>query len=192
MCYLAVDHHKKIVHKKLISIMDEQTDTDSSTKDRLVSQLQRLNLQIEVLQAEVTQLRLFGSQARKRRKDEVGQLRLTLTGKSGLLWLKMQKMRRFGNLTQCKNALTYQRNPEHDTSPKTLTAEAKLLLALRQGAIIDRQSEIIQKFQKDTIEYLYTTVLPNIKDEQKMATVSRARNADDASTTLILSVTRGL
>ena len=166
--------------------MGKPPDVDSCAKDRLVARVQRLQSHIDVLRVEVNQLRSFGAQTRKRRKDEIGRLRRNLNGKSRELWLKMQKMRRFGNLAQCKKLLMYPRDPSHDISSKTLTAEAKLLLAQRQGGMVDHQSEIVQKFQKEMIDYLYTTVLPHIKDEQRMATVSHGRSPYGAPTILIL------
>jgi hypothetical protein len=168
--------------------MGKPPDVDFCVRDRSVARVQRLQSHIDILRAEVNQLRNIGVQTRKRRKDEIGRLRRNLNGKSRELWLKMQKMRRLGNLAQCKKLLMYPRDPSHDISPKTLTAEAKLLLAQRQCGMVDHQSEIVQNFQKEMIDYLYTTVLPHIKDEQRMATVSRGRTLYGASTFLILSV----
>jgi len=133
--------------------------------------LHRIENQIQILQVEIQQSRTNGVQTRKRRKEEIGKIQKNLNGKSRELWLKMQKMRRFGNLGQCKKVLTYPREETQDVSNKTIHAEAKLLLAMLQGGMIDHQAQIVQQFQKDMIEYLYTTVLPRIRDEQRMATV---------------------
>lgn len=170
---------------------DEQSSDDDFQKQMEDDQeYGRLVAQVEQLRAECKITKMSGSHTRKRRQDETLLMKQEMQTKSRNLWFQYQKMRRFGNLQECKDALLLVDRQDGDaagdgdqdmTSSKSpvIMAEAKLLRAQRQGGIIDHQSKILHQYQQDTIDYLYTTVLPQIKDERELAAVSTLFGRND-------------
>eukprot|EP00934_Nitzschia_sp_Nitz4_P000908 Nitzschia sp. Nitz4//scaffold416_size9149//1197//3470//NITZ4_009103-RA/size9149-processed-gene-0.4-mRNA-1//-1//CDS//3329551364//908//frame0 len=131
-------------------------------------EVSRLRGNIAHLQSELDALKNSGRSTQKRRNKETDEMKRYINSKLREIWLEQQKSRRFG-LAQYRKEILKCSLPAHDTSNAVLAAEAKVLRAQHNGAIVDHQLSVVHSFQEEIIEYLHQTALPDVKNEHELA-----------------------
>jgi len=143
------------------------TGSVEETKD---PQLWNTLEQIRATRAELNRIKQSFKQGNRRRREEIGGWKMKKNQCNRDLWLALQKNRRFG-LNEYKETLLAHSPPNQATSPSVLIAEAKLLRAQINSHIADHQLKVVYAHHQAMIDYLYTTALPSVKDEEELATM---------------------
>eukprot|EP00339_Tiarina_fusa_P023454 CAMPEP_0117007788 /NCGR_PEP_ID=MMETSP0472-20121206/7542_1 /TAXON_ID=693140 ORGANISM="Tiarina fusus, Strain LIS" /NCGR_SAMPLE_ID=MMETSP0472 /ASSEMBLY_ACC=CAM_ASM_000603 /LENGTH=364 /DNA_ID=CAMNT_0004709655 /DNA_START=180 /DNA_END=1270 /DNA_ORIENTATION=- len=192
------DHHNNSNSMMMISDPSDRTIEDdvasivasilSHSNDDAASDPEIIHCQREIrtLRAELRRMKQSGNNTRRRRANtDLKTLRQHKSAKGRELWIKQQTSKRGGalfgsGLQEYKTELMKCTLPSHDSTPATLTAEAKLLRVQHNSWMTDRQMEIVQNFQRDMIDYMYNTALPDIRQEHELAAMVGQSQVDKA------------
>jgi hypothetical protein len=162
-----------------MSLLDFQQDEALSDPEVIA-----LQQEIRSHKQELRRMQQSGKSSYRRRNTELSALKSKKNQKARELWVKQQtkKSSRFGSgFGEYKAEMLKCSLPGHDTSPNTLTLEAKVLRAQHNEWVTDRQMEIVQKLQQGMIEYMYTVALPSIRDEHELAAMVGKSQVNKAS-----------
>ena len=162
------------------------------TSDEIASdpEIIHMNREIRMAKSELARIKKSGLLTQQRRTNQdLKLLNQKKNTKSRQLWIKNQGFKHNflrGYLTDYKSQLMKISLPSHDTSTKTLTAEAQLLRQQHINGCVDHQMSIVQNMQSEMIDYMYNTVLPEIRNEHELAKmvgenqVVKARQSKDS------------
>eukprot|EP00529_Nitzschia_sp_RCC80_P010739 CAMPEP_0113487574 /NCGR_PEP_ID=MMETSP0014_2-20120614/25577_1 /TAXON_ID=2857 /ORGANISM="Nitzschia sp." /LENGTH=640 /DNA_ID=CAMNT_0000381271 /DNA_START=217 /DNA_END=2139 /DNA_ORIENTATION=- /assembly_acc=CAM_ASM_000159 len=123
--------------------------------------------EVKVARAKLKTLRDDNRQMTKKHRGDLASWQQRKASKGREIWMKRQYAKNFGLalykdiLMDCSEA-----SDEHDSSPKTLNAEASLLRAQHNEKMTENLMTMVHTHQQELIDHFYTDLLPKMKEER--------------------------
>mmetsp|Transcript_12029 Transcript_12029/g.28956 ORF Transcript_12029/g.28956 Transcript_12029/m.28956 type:complete len:635 (-) Transcript_12029:91-1995(-) len=123
--------------------------------------------EVKVARAKLKTLRDDNRQMTKKHRGDLASWQQRKASKGREIWMKRQYAKNFGLalykdiLMDCSEA-----SEEHDSSPKTLNAEASLLRAQHNEKMTEKLMAMVHTHQQELIDHFYTDLLPKMKEER--------------------------
>ena len=126
-----------------------------------------LQNEVKVARAKLKTIRDDNRQMTKKHRGDLASWQQRKASKGREIWMKRQYAKNFG-LAMYKDILMdcSEASEEHDSSPKTLNAEASLLRAQHNEKMTEKLMTMVHTHQQELIDHFYTELLPKMKEER--------------------------
>lgn len=137
--------------------------------------------EIKLVKTKLKELKESNRQIVKKHRGDLSSWQQRKASKGREIWMKRQYASNFGLgmykdiLMDCSEACD-----EHDSSPKTLTAEASLLRAHHNEKMTEKLMTMVHTNQQELIDHFYTELLPQMKEERDQVRPDGERKVEEA------------